>query len=489
MLLERSRLTTALGATSGYRALIVCGPVGSGKTTAVRHYLSRLKNAAAYMRLSSSSSLESVDQIFEYADGAREIAVDDVDSAPAEVVDALIERIVNGSDACRFILIGRSRSRVRAHHLVASGAAAAVDAATLSFSHEEVERLAARLGADYDEEAVAQLAHETDGWATAVTWVLRDAATARRSLSGAVERWLDGPAHLLLEMLNAVHERDGRAFAEFKNALRSGAPASQEELEAFESLGFPILRTRMSYRPYRILSRLLGPEEPAESPIEQSPAGMPSMTLNVLASFHCEIGGRQIAFRRRRDRNVLTFVALSPEGRATRNDVIAAFWPDADRALATQSLRTAISQIRVAIADVVGADAVDDYFTSLDDLRVNFDRVTFDVRRFLENVRHGNIEFAREATRSAELFFTSAERLYRGSLMSAEAMEPCFVGKADELEGLFVEMLLNRVQLHADEGDYDNARAYACKVFDRTQDEGLRMRAMSAFEAKKATSA
>jgi transcriptional activator len=480
VLLHRSRLTELLENTDSHRVLLVCAPVGSGKTTAVRHYLERTGGLLAYFRLSYESSVATIQQILAATQDAPEVVIDDLDAAPPVVVDALVSRI-GDDDARRYILIGRSRRRMRVHSLVASGLGTLIGATSLAFTKDEVAELAAEIGAPFDDETVLQLTHDTDGWATPMAWIVRDTATAVRTLRGAIERWTEERAHLLLDLLATEHLHDHEAFDAFKARLRSGETDAQRELEEYEALGFPVVRTRRSFRPSRILLRLLRPESVAEQP---AMATTPAMALHLFASFRSEIAGQELVFQRRRDRSILTYVALAEDGRSTRKQLIDVFWPNADRAVATQSLRTAISRIRSAIAQVAGPEAVDDYFSSADDLCLNFENVALDVRRFVEHLRRGDIEAAQSAVEAAERHYSAAERLYRGRLLSAESVEPCFNDAADDMDRLYLEMLVGRVQMYVASGDQNTARACAYKVLECTRDAAVRLRAMAFLDAK-----
>jgi DNA-binding SARP family transcriptional activator len=481
VLLHRTRLTELLENADSHRVLLLCAPVGSGKTTAVRHYLERTGSLLAYFRLSYDSSVATIDQILAATQDAPEVVIDDLDAAPPVVVDGLVSRISDENDARRYILIGRSRRRMRVHSLLASGLADLIGASNLAFTKDEVGELAAKIGAPFDDETVLQLTHDTDGWATPMAWIVRDTATAVRTLRGAIERWTEERAHLLLDLLATEHLHDREAFDAFKARLRAGGTDAQRELEEYEALGFPVVRTRRSFRPSRILMRLLRPESVAEQPAAET---TPAMALHLFASFRCEIAGQELVFQRRRDRSILTYVALAEGGRATRKQLIDAFWPNADRAVATQSLRTAISRIRSAIAQVAGPESVDDYLSSADDLCLNFENVALDVRRFVEHLRRGDVEATQCAVEPAERHYSAAERLYRGRLLSAESVEPCFSDVADEMERLYLEMLVGRVQMYVASGDQNTARACAYKVLECTRDAAVRLRAMAFLDAK-----
>ena len=86
------------------------------------------------------------------------------------------------------------------------------------------------------------------------------------------------------------------------------------------------------------------------------------MTLNAFGRFRCEIGGRPVTFSRRRDQQVFTYVALTPDRRATREHLLEAFWPGLSHAVASQGLRTTLSHIRRAIAQAAPGTDPERYF-------------------------------------------------------------------------------------------------------------------------------
>ena len=62
--------------------------------------------------------------------------------------------------------------------------------------------------------------------------------------------------------------------------------------------------------------------------------------IEMFGTFHLRIGGQEVRFARRRDRNIVEFLALRADGKATRNELLETFWPGGDRGLARQGLRT-----------------------------------------------------------------------------------------------------------------------------------------------------
>jgi DNA-binding SARP family transcriptional activator len=144
----------------------------------------------------------------------------------------------------------------------------------------------------------------------------------------------------------------------------------------------------------------------------------------MFRSFEATIDGRTIPWIRRRDQEIVKFLLLQPLGCATRTEIAAAFWPDADFHSAVQNIRTACSNIRKALAAVVGRGEVDLYFRAAPDLRVDLAHVTCDVLRFSAHIREAEACVHNADTAAATRHFRAAERLYSGDLLEHEGAAP-----------------------------------------------------------------
>ena len=306
----------------------------------------------------------------------------------------------------------------------------------------------------HDAQDVAQLLHDTEGWALATQWLVRDAAEAGRTLNDAFSRWRERNGHLLLELIEQEGCSEPTALAAFCGALGDGWNGSQSEAEELEQLGLPIVRTRSGLRPYRILNRLARPAVAEHATM----AVTPMMFVNVFGRFRCEIGGRAVAFSRRRDQQVFSYVALAPECRTSRDELLDAFWPGINRTIAAQGLRTTLSRIRRAIADVGPAIDPERYFETTGEVRVNARTVAVDVHRFVDHVEQARLDEARGSVEGAKHHYRLAQRIYVDRLLASEASEPCLELRAREFEKLHVEVLTRITELHAATGELDVAR-------------------------------
>ncbi|HEY6236852.1 MAG TPA: BTAD domain-containing putative transcriptional regulator, partial [Candidatus Elarobacter sp.] len=410
--------------------------------------------STGYVRVPNGADAATLRGIVARGGGFAEIVLDDVDRADPRGYRALLDDITDGAIEARLVLVGRSRRRLQGHALVARGLAVACDPALLAFDTAETETLATQMGVLYDVQDVAQMLHDTEGWALATQWLVRDAAESGRTLSDAFARWRERNGHLLLELVEQEGCYEPTALAAFCSALGDGWAGSQSEAEELEQQGLPIVRTRSGLRPYRILNRLA---RPAVAP-HVTAAVTPMMFVNVFGRFRCEIAGHGVAFSRRRDQQVFTYVALAPECRTSRDDLLDAFWPGINRTIAAPGLRTTLSRIRRAIADVGPAVDPERYFETTGEVRINARTVAIDVHRFVDHVEQARLDEARGSVEGAKHHYRLAQRIYVDRLLASEASEPCLEQRAREFEKLHVEVLTRVTELHAATGELDIAR-------------------------------
>jgi DNA-binding SARP family transcriptional activator len=155
------------------------------------------------------------------------------------------------------------------------------------------------------------------------------------------------------------------------------------------------------------------------------------LEIEVFGTFRVRVGGQEIRFARRRDRNIVEFLALRRDGKASRTELLETFWPGGDRGLARQGLRTACSMIRRAFGACVGEERVSAYFEA--DAAAVVLRSESTGNRYLQFVEQ--VERAREAERSgapeaAERSWSAAAALYTGPLLAGEELAMPWVAQA-----------------------------------------------------------
>jgi len=482
---DRSAISAWFSETRSSAVRIVCATVGTGKSVAVQQYVDRRDGAAAYIRIPAGATASDLRTIVAAGSEFEEVVLDDVDRAAPEAYRALLDDIIDGTIEQRLVLTGRSRRRLATQALVARGLAAACDARLLAFDRDELAALAALMGVEHDEHDVAQLLHDTDGWAIASHWLIREAAEGSRPLRDAFPLWRERNGHLLLEFVEQETYEAADAVATFRGLLRRDWTKEPDQLEQLEQLGLPIVRTRSGLRPYRILADLASPTAAESAPLDAA-AGPPLMTLSTFGRFRCEIGGNGVTFARRRDQQVLTFVALAPEGRTTRDRLLDVFWSGNERSLGAQGLRTALSRIRRAIAQAAPGVDPDRYFRTAGEIRIDDTLVSVDARRFIDHCEQARLDDAAGSTDAAKRHYRIAYRVYRDRLLHAEAPEPCFTRLADDFESRYVAVLERLYALHDASGEQDAARDYA-RILAARQGSEARRRAIDPLDVRPIT--
>ena len=429
----RGRLLRLIADRADMPVRFLCAPIGSGKTTLLQQYVRELERGR-YIRVSSGTTATELRRALADASDASEILVDDLDSAEPAAVEALIEEIAAGEAGYPpLILAGRARGRMHMQKLLARGLAVAFDGSDLAFNRYELEDLAELFEIPHGHDDVTELAHVTEGWAVAVTWIMREVASARAGLRGAFERWSDRYGHLLIEFVAESLNSDVPLKQSFTASIAADPQHCQSALEQLELAGCPIVRQRSRMRAYRILHLLA---RYGERETEASTPLFEPLALNLFGRFSCAIGGRQISFARRRDQNLLVFVALTKNARATRDELLEVFWPGASRTVASQGLRTTLSRLRRAIAEAAQTD-VEQYLQVDASVSLIPGHVVVDARRLLEHVELGRIDDARGNVAAARRHFQTACGLHKDRLLTSEAIEAPLLAQVNGYESLF----------------------------------------------------
>ncbi len=490
-LLERPRLTNELCRDVSVRARIVCAPAGSGKTVALNEYAVRRGTRVRYVQLPRGATLKVIEELVRRAGLAGEVILDGFDDAEPAATKAFVERLAGDEYPYRFILSGRSPRYMRVQELLACSnpgpsrdrgsaglnLAAIVDPNLFAFDPLEVAKLTSAYHVEHTAEDATQVFFETSGWTLAVDNVIRCAVQDRRPLRGAFDIWLATEGRFFLTRLATRCPRLADDFETFQWQVRDGS-ATPPVLEHFYSLGFPVVKTQTSIRPHRLLANLLTAEPEAGDQDSQTNATSdftPPLIFNLLGRFQCSIGGRPLQFKRRRDRHVLTYIALQPSGTVTRDELIEAFWPDMSPAVARQGLRTTLSHIRMAIASVAGADRVETYFSSPGPMQILVSNAAVDVLRFTEHVELARLEEMRNALALAKHHYEAAERLYQNPLLSTEPVESCFQEHIEEAEERYTRVLQRLVEIYTNEDDYVLANRCSLRLARRAARRGEAM--------------
>jgi len=480
--LHRTRISAWLTRHIDLPLRFVSGPVGAGKTTAIASYLATRDGRTAYLALRGDEVLDAFRERLATALGISykpasfaaflaaiatvapcEIALDDIDRATAETLEELGELIREAPLGISFIFASRARAAIDVRRLLARGLAATLEATALAFDPDDVARLADLHEIRYTSADVERFLEETEGWPLVATWAIREAAGTGGTLAGAYDRWHRANARHFQAFVDDELQAAGEPYrTAFRTSLRgTGLPEERERLVLLEALGLFVYYDDEAYRPYRVARQF---DVDAVPSVSAPAAPVSLLVVRMFGRFEAEIGGRKIEWIRRREAQIFKYLLLKPTGAASRPELLDTFWTGADGHLATQSLRTASSNIRKAIATLVGYAAVDRYFSSRGDIAVSLDRAVIDVRRFSAHVADGDTE--RERGHAAEAFahYRAAETIYSGELLASDYPEPWYVGRAAMYRALFVGVLERIAEYHGDCGHTRQAREYATRI-------------------------
>ncbi len=477
---RRPRLERWLATHVAVPLRLLVAPAGSGKTTLLLKYLPNSTIDAGYCALQPGCSPNAFFQavtaalalpqvpasyddlvaaLFSNIFEPTELVVDDVDNASADTLRMLRRIIEEAPEHLTFVYASRSRDAIDAKTWIARGLAVLCDHRRLAFDPAETELLAETCGVPYSHLEIGRLLEESDGWPIVVSGAVRAVSEDGRSLSDAYEQWRSRYGQTFTEFLAAELERAPEEDRALVRSLIAGASVEdQERLQRLEMQGLFVVADDDGYRPYRPLRQLRGRVRLAPS------ARLSPLIVRMFGRFSAQIDGQEIGWIRRRDQQFIKYLLLKPAGSATRAELASVFWPEADRQLAAQSVRTACSNIRKAIAALVGYACVDLYFRADPDVSLNLTNVAADVRRFSAHVADGDAGFDRGDLQEAAVHYRAAEELYNGRLLDGDVPEPWFLAHAQLLEEQHVIVLERLAQTAFDEGDMKSAAEYAYRV-------------------------
>ena len=421
----------------------IYGPTGSGKETSALLHARLATHPVCFLRLPPNTTaetlLDSLSSLLDIETGNAadlasalpsderfELIISDIDQADADAREILAALPVNAPHNVVLTYVARARNVVDMVSLTTKGIGASMERDRLAFTQAEAAELCDLLGVKYSPSDVNQLIHGSDGWAFAVTGAIRDAAADGRDLRGSLARWQERHRRLIDELL--ARSLAGLPPSETAAAERIYAgqlPGDGPAYARLHDLGLLLSFSDSELRPLRAIANVSARRDRV-SAAGSAPVSVPPANIEMFGSFETSIDGQPITWCRRRDRQLIQYLSLQPRGSATRRELISVFWPNADPQLANQSLRTACSTIRRAIAERAGYDRVPSYFSAGRDISINTDNVVISSVRFSthmsgaeEALEVGDAALARE-------HFLSASKIYRGRLLDGEGTEPWF---------------------------------------------------------------
>jgi hypothetical protein len=443
--IRRERISCWLADHADVPLRLVAAPSGSGKTTALVCYAAAPRFRAAYVAVDSGTTPESfraaVARAFGVAAAADdeallasfedlgrcELLVDEVDTAPEAVRAGLRRFIYEAPENVTFVYASRSRDIVDATRLIALGLGAILDGDRLAFTIEETARLAEAARLDVDTRDIGRLVHDTEGWAFALCSAIREAASAGTSLEGAFDRWRRTNARLVQRFVAAALADEDPMLSGAARKLFDGERVEESVADRLEQRGLFVRWTDGAYRPYRAIARVT---RAAAVPAARSLA---PFVVRLFGKPDVQIEGQRVAWFRKRDAQLFAFLALQPQGRARRETLLRAFWPDADRQMAAQSLRSACSTMRRSLAAVVGYADLAHYVAFGDEIALNLDLFTIDVRRARAHLRDAETAWTAGDEHAGTEHDRAAMRLASMDLLEGD-IPVCLMGAASELQ-------------------------------------------------------
>ncbi|MGA8575550.1 MAG: BTAD domain-containing putative transcriptional regulator [Candidatus Cybelea sp.] len=437
-IVRRQGLEEWLGRFRSVPVRFLVAPPGFGKSMALLGYLRHSGTNGVYCALATGANAEtfwnsvaralqlevqfgSHDEMVR-ALAARvplELAIDCEDVPDPAGIEAVLNLIDDLPEDVSLLIACRSRAAFHAGRYVSEGTAVLCDAERLAFDAAGIRHVAETCGVPFTHADVLRMLESTDGWPQVVSGALRKAAEDNVTLAQAFDHWRTRHGHLfnefVAESLKHVSERE----ADLVLKLMSGSYLDdRSQLQALEEQGLFVVHTPDGYRPLRALSRSRLYDRYGRRTQPATP-----MQVRLFGWFLAEIDKQPIEWVRRRDRQIFKYVALQPNGTVSRAEIGQVFWPDAERHLVAQSLRTACSNIRKAIAHIVGFKQVEAYFRAGDELSIDLDNVIVDVNRFVSHANDADEQYERTELRAAYAHYRSAARVYRGDLLIGDAHE------------------------------------------------------------------
>jgi hypothetical protein len=424
------------------RVRLLLAPAGAGKTTALVLWARAQRDAVRWLDLPPGCSADAFGRLFSAATGSplatfaasagdHVVVVDQVDEISAEARELLRRAVHDGPESTRFIVLARA-ANVRA---VVGPEAQVADDGLFRFDAAELHALCEADRIAFAPSEIELALQMTNGWVTALAETVRATPPGPMLLGDAVKEWRNGGGNAVRSIVDRELElAEPQDAAVLSGVLAQPQHATHEQLIALARSGLfvDVVDGRPVLNPVVAASGRDGARALLRAGDERD-AERASLTL--FGSFCMTLQGIEVKFARRRDRQIMQYLALAPGGRATRSELYETFWPRADRDARSQSLRTACSMIRSAIARCVDRENVDRYFrVEGGSVLLDLDHVTCDLFAFEADVaRAADAELAGEGPR-ARSAWAAASAQYTAPLLEDEPAAAWIARRADQVD-------------------------------------------------------
>jgi DNA-binding SARP family transcriptional activator len=471
-------LERRLVADASLAVRLIVGPPGSGKTTLALAALADAPLGAYCAMPPGASADELIAEIARALNLAQtppgyvellvamrrlatqrlELVIDDIDRGGREARELASKLVENLPQNVALIYCARGRDAVDAKQWIARGIASLCDARRLAFDATELASLCDAHGVSYSHADIARLLEESDGWAVVVAGAIRTAAEDERSLSDAYERWRTRYGEVFLDFVLATIEDAASEDAALVRTLIQGHGIDDRDaLRRLEARGLFVYNDDGVMKPLKSL------QHARALPVNDVETSIP-MIVRMLGRFSVSIHGREIEWVRRRDQQIVKYLLLRQGASATRTELATIFWPRVEKQLAAQSVRTACSNIRKAIASVVGYARVERYFRASTTISIDLSTVVTDVGRFTAHAMAGDSAYAAGKFDDAVMHYLAAEKIYSGRLYDEDAIEPWFDSSARAYEDRLGVILERLAEDAFQKGDLKHAAEYAYRA-------------------------
>lgn len=427
--LSRSRFDEWMDGHADTPLRLVVAPAGSGKTTATDAWRQQQTGGVGWVTVAPDSTAQQLsDRIaaeLQSAEGSRPegapratIVIDDVEQADPSGRTFLANLCTFAPETVTFVFLMRSHCAIDVRLPESRGLVATVPLAHLLFGADEIALFAESLAVRWTPLDCARLRRATGGWAVAATGAVRAAHARGIPLIEAYPAWFADHKTDVGELVDDVVERCVPSDLDtFNRVFGASEEPALADLVALEQAGLFVDRIGDAFRPNPVVATTLGTTwATGLTPDETAPA-----QLDMFGRFRMVVNECEVRFGRRREAQIVQYLALQPNGRATRAELLDVFWKDGERALSAQGLRTALSAIRGAIARCAGADAVERYFvTAGETVGLRFEAVISNAHRFESHVNLATAAEARDERVLATTHWSAASKLYAAPLLAGE---------------------------------------------------------------------
>ncbi|HYW53184.1 MAG TPA: hypothetical protein VE826_04390, partial [Dongiaceae bacterium] len=404
--LRRRGIEGWLDRNAARRVRIVAGQPGCGKTVAVAVWARGRANAPRWITVARGATETALRELVP-ASPRGELVIDGADRASAGG-RAFLAQLAHGAPAdARFVFLVRD-----ARPFAAAASArdmAHADAAALRFDEAEIEGFCAGHGVASTAKERRHLVAATGGWAFAVAGTVRYASALGGTLAAAFPRWLATARPFIAQLVDDA-AADAPAAASAFDRVARGVASGADDLRDASHAAFFVDGAGESYVVNPVVASLRGSGRES--------ARLAPAVLHMFGRFRVTIGSGEVRFGRRRARSLIQYLAVRRNGTATREELLREFWPGMERRAAAGALVNTCSTVRRALAQCVGREAVDEYFTvHRNTVALRLGNVVSTAKRFSTHIEVATAAYDRGDLHAAVAHWSAALRLHSAPLL------------------------------------------------------------------------